>query len=404
MHPIRRMETTNNPMKNALIRWLKRTPVAWKQTSHNPIKLLIGVAGVSFSNLLIFFQLGLLDSVYNSQLKPIQKLEAELVIISKGYSNFGSLQSFNRSQLFQALGVEGVEAVTPMRISRASWITPNTGNSYFINVFGVNPSRPSLSIPELKKDSFQLNNLRNALFDTRTKSHYGPISSTIALNGSAQVEVNRQRLNIIDTFQLGATFAADANIIVSENTFLLLFPKQTPNQIQLGLIQLSPEINPKVVQTALAPVMGNQVQVLTKEELYRLELDYWRRSSSIGFIFSIGVLVGFIVGSIIVYQILYGDVMNSLPQYATLKAMGYKDKYIVLVVVQQGAILAIIGFVPGLICSIGLYSVLANATNLAVTMSIQRALQVFILTIVMCTGSAALATRKLIKLDPADVF
>ena len=96
--------------------------------------------------------------------------------------------------------------------------------------------------------------------------------------------------------------------------------------------------------------------------------------------------------------------MNSLPQFATLKAMGYTDGYIISVVVQQGAILAVIGFVPGVICSIGLYSLLANATNLAVAMTANRAVQVLVLTIVMCTGSAALATRKLIKLDPADVF
>lgn len=391
-------------MNRIIYRWIKRTPVAWLQTSFNPVKLAIGVAGVSFSNILIFFQLGLLDSVYNSQLRPIQKLDAELLMVSSGYSNFGSLQTFNRSRLFQTLGVEGVEGVSPMRINRASWITPNTGNSYFINVFGINPSSPSLLIPELTQNTDPIRMLRNALFDSRTKSHYGPIGDLIRKDGSTQVEVNQQRLNMIGTFQLGATFAADANIIVSESTFSLLFSNQQPNQIQLGLIQLKKGVNPLEVQKAVLPILGEQVMVLTRSELSKLELNYWRRSSSIGFIFTIGVLVGFIVGSIIVYQILFGDVMNCLPQFATLKAMGYSDGYIISVVVQQGAILAVVGFIPGVICSIGLYSLLANATNLAVAMTATRAVQVLFLTIVMCTGSAALATRKLIKLDPADVF
>ncbi len=391
-------------MRKTLRRWLKRTPVAWLQTSYNPVKLAIGVAGVSFSNLLIFFQLGLLDSVYNSQLKPIEKIQAELLMLSTGYSNFASLQTFNRSRLFQARGVEGVTGVTPMRISRASWVTPTTGNSYFINVFGINPSLPSLAIPELEKNNNQLRQLRNALFDRRTKPHYGPIESLISEGGSAQVEVNRRHLNVIGTFALGATFAADANIIVAENTFSLLFPKQRPNQIQLGLIQLSPGTDPRAVQRALKPILGDQVMVLTRNELSELELNYWRRSSSIGFIFMLGVLVGFVVGSIIVYQILFGDVMTSLPQFATLKAMGYTDGYVIFVVIQQGALLAAIGFIPGVICSIGLYAILANATNLAVAMTTTRAAQVLVLTFVMCTGSAALATRKLIKLDPADIF
>ena len=123
-----------------------------------------------------------------------------------------------------------------------------------------------------------------------------------------------------------------------------------------------------------------------------------------GFIFSLGVLVGFIVGSIIVYQILFGDVMNSLPQYATLKAMGYRDSYVISIVIQQSAILALVGFVPGLLLSMGLYSLLATVTKLTVLMTTTRALQVLALTFVMCVGSGTLATRKLVQLDPADVF
>ena len=133
-------------------------------------------------------------------------------------------------------------------------------------------------------------------------------------------------------------------------------------------------------------------------------MAYWQRNSSVGFIFSLGVLVGFIVGSIIVYQILFGDVMNSLPQYATLKAMGYRDSYVISIVIQQSAILALVGFIPGLLLSMGLYSLLATVTKLTVLMTTTRALQVLALTFVMCVGSGTLATRKLVQLDPADVF
>jgi len=97
-------------------------------------------------------------------------------------------------------------------------------------------------------------------------------------------------------------------------------------------------------------------------------------------------------------------VMNSLPQYATLKAMGYTDSYVISVVIQQSAILAVVGFVPGVLSSMALYWLLANVTKLAVAMSLLLASQVLALTFVMCVGSGALATRKLVKLDPADVF
>lgn len=385
-------------------RLLRRTPLAWLQVSHNPVKLAIALAGVSFSNLLMFFQLGLLDSIYNSQRKPIQKLRADLVMVSAGYSNLGALQTFDRSRLYQALGVAGVEGVAPLRLSRATWITPETRRSFDVTVYGINLARPSLAFPELEGDVSRLQPLRNALFDRRAKAQYGPIATTVARQGSASVEVNQKRLRIIDTVELGATFSAEANLIVSDSTYFFLFPSADPRLIQLGLIQLQPGVDARRVQQALQPLMPGVVKVLTRQELETLELNYWKRNSSVGFIFSLGVLVGFVVGSIIVYQILFGDVMNSLPQYATLKAMGYTDLYVINVVIQQSAILALVGFVPGVLSSMGLYWLLAVVTKLSVFMTVERALQVLLLTFVMCVGSGALATRKLVQLDPADVF
>ena len=391
-------------MNSALRKAFKRTPLAWLQVSHNPVKLAIGLAGVSFSNLLMFFQLGLLDSIYNSQRKPIERLRADLVMVSAGYSNMGSLQVFDRSRLYQALGVEGVEGVSPLHISRATWITPETRKSFDVYVYGVNLSRPSLAFPELEGQLSRLQPLRNALFDRNSKKQYGAIAKELKSKGLVNVEVNQKQLRIIDTFSLGSTFAADANLIVGENTFYFLFPEKNPNKIEMGLIQLKPGSDPLEVQRALQPLMSKDVKVLTRAELSNLELNYWKRNSSVGFIFSLGVLVGFVVGSIIVYQILFGDVMNSLPQYATLKAMGYTDRYVISVVIQQSAILAFVGFIPGVLSSMGLYWLLATVTKLSVFMTATRALQVLLLTFVMCVGSGALATRKLVQLDPADVF
>jgi putative ABC transport system permease protein len=193
-------------------------------------------------------------------------------------------------------------------------------------------------------------------------------------------------------------------MIVSDNTFFLLFANKNPSEIELGLIQLKPGVDPGAVQRALQPLMPKDVKVVTRAELAAMEVSYWKKNSAVGFIFTLGVVVGFVVGSIIVYQILFTDVMNSLPQYATLKAMGYTDGYVIAIVIQQSAILAVVGFIPGFLASAALYALLANITKLAVFMTVTRALQVLLLTFVMCVGSGSLATRKLVQLDPADVY
>ena len=392
-------------MRLSIRKLLQRTPFAWLQLSNNPTKMLIGIAGVGFSNLLMFFQLGLMDSLYNSQAKPIEKLHADLVMVSSKYSRLGSLQDFPRSRLFRVMGVDGVEAVSTLRVGRATWITPASRQSFDLFVYGVNLSQPSLDFAEIEANRSQLQMLGNALFDRNTSSRFGNVLQTLEQGEPFNVEINNRHTNIIGTFPMGATFVADANLLTSNNTFLHLFPRMDPNAIQLGLIRLRPGAAPQTVKAAMEPLLnGRNVMVVTRQELAMKEMNYWKRNSSVGFIFSIGVVVGFLVGSIIVYQILYSDVMNSLPQYATLKAMGYRDPFVIGIVIQQSAILALVGFIPGVVISCGLYFILAEVTRLALVMTVNRALMVLILTFMMCVSSGTLATRKLVQLDPADVF
>jgi len=152
-------------MKFSIRNLFKQTPVAWLQVSNNPAKMSIALAGIGFSNLLIFFQLGLMDSIYNSQRKPIEKLSADLTMVSSGYSNLGSLQEFDRSRLYQALGVTGVAAVSPLRIARGSWITPETKQKFDIFIYGVSLDRTTLNFPEIENNLYKIQPLGTVFFD-----------------------------------------------------------------------------------------------------------------------------------------------------------------------------------------------------------------------------------------------
>jgi putative ABC transport system permease protein len=183
-----------------------------------------------------------------------------------------------------------------------------------------------------------------------------------------------------------------------------LFPERQPHQIDVGLIQLKPGINPDVAQAELTAILPNDVKILTTQGFVAIERYYWESQGTIGFIFGLGVVVGFIVGIVIVYQILYTDVTNHLPEYATLKAMGYSDRYLLGVLLQEALLLAILGYIPGFLISIGLYQLTYAATLLPIGMTLSRAITVFILTVVMCSASGAIAMRKLQAADPADIF
>jgi putative ABC transport system permease protein len=203
---------------------------------------------------------------------------------------------------------------------------------------------------------------------------------------------------------LGPSFGADGNMLTSSETFLRLAPNTPPGSIELGLIRLRPGAVPADVAEGLRKRLPSDVRVFTKPEFEEFEKNYWRSSTAIGFIFSLGAAMGFVVGCVIVYQILYSDVSDHLPEYATLMAMGYRLFGLLGVVAREGLLLAVLGYVPAWLAGQGLYALVRSGTRLPVEMVTERAVLVFSLILVMCMASAGLAMRKLADADPAEIF
>ena len=114
--------------------------------------------------------------------------------------------------------------------------------------------------------------------------------------------------------------------------------------------------------------------------------------------------MGFFVGVVICYQVIYADVAGHLREFATLKAMGYPQRYFVGLVLRQSLYLSLFGFIPGLLASLVLYAALAEYTGLLLILNARRALLVLLLTVAMCAISGTLAMRKLWSADPAELF
>jgi putative ABC transport system permease protein len=383
---------------------VKRTPLAWRQVIHRPMRLVAAIAGVTFANVLVFFQLGLSGGLYDSQKRPIQSIAGELVMVSGRYLYLGEQLNFPRARLTQTLGVQGVRAVTPLYLGLSEWLNTSTRQQKQALIFGITPANPALRIAELESQAPLLQRNDSLMFDTRSKRNAGPVVETVRASGRYATELRGVRAVVDGLFTMGLTFAADINLITSDTNFKNYFPDQSADDIQMGVIQLEPGADPRQVQATLRSFLDPSVQVLTIAELEAKEVAYWRRNTSFGIIFGLGVLVGLVVGGIIVYQILYSDVSDHIGEYATLKAIGYDDNFVVAIILQEALILALLSFPPSLLLSLGLYGFLAKATSLMVVMTAERAALVFLFTLLMSGASGWLATGKLRRLDPAEIF
>lgn len=382
----------------------RKTPLAWLQVTREKTRLAVAIAGIAFADILIFVQLGFRDALFDSAVKPHQSLQTDLVLINPQFETFAAVKDFNRERLYQAQGVEGVKSVTSLYIGMGEWRNPTTRTTRSILIFGIDPGNITFNLPDVNQKLPQIQMFNHVLFDQSSRPEYGEIANIFHKQSTLETELNKRNIQVGGVFTLGTSFVADGNVIASDSTFMNLFPERTPDQIDIGLINLQPDADLKKTQSMLKAILPDDVKVLTLAEFAEIEKGYWANATPIGFIFGFGTIIGFVVGLIIVYQILYSDVSDHLAEYATLKAMGYSDRYLVGVLIQEALLLAVLGFMPGIVLANGLYSLAQSATLLPIAMTTNRAVVVLSLTIVMCTGSGALALRKLQSADPADIF
>jgi putative ABC transport system permease protein len=382
----------------------RKIPLAWRQLVKAKGRFFVALSGIAFADVLMLMQIGFQSALLDSNTRLPELLKTDLVIISTQAQNIGLANNFSRRRLFQAANLAEVESASPLYIRLANWKNPQTKLESSILVIGFNPASSVFNLPEVKENLDLIKYPDTLLFDRSSRGNYQEVVAQISGGQAVTTELQGRRITLSGLYKVGSSFIADGSVITSDQNFLRIFSGVQAGQVSLGLINLKPGSDADVAAAKLRSQLADDVKVLTRKEYINFEKNYWERSTTIGFIFGLGVVMGFLVGVIIVYQILYSDVADHLPEYATLKAMGYSNFYLLGVVFQEAVILAIFAYVPGFLISNALYGLTRNATNLPLFMTLDKALLVLILTILMCVISGGIAMQKLRSADPADIF
>jgi putative ABC transport system permease protein len=383
----------------------RRTPLGWLQLTHHKSRFIVAISGVAFADLLMLMQLGFQGALFDSAVVLHLKLKADIFIISPQALNIGAMSTFPRRRLYQAMDVTGVESVQPMYVSLVTWKNPQTRDKKNLIIVGFNPDEPIFNLPEVNSQLAKIKQSDIVLFDRKAIGDYEQVVERVDAGKPVTTEIERRTISVNGLFSIGSSFSADGHLMTSEDNYLRLFSRQSQGNINVGLITLKPGYDSQqVVQQLKSYLPKEDIKVLTRAEYIAFEQGYWQQQTPIGPIFNLGAIMGFLVGIIIVYQVLSTDVNAHLREYATFKAMGYSNIYLLGIVFEEALILAIVGFIPGLIVSTALYTVVGGATNLPIAMTILRATQVFTGTLIMCMLSGAVATSKVQAADPADMF
>jgi len=377
-----------------------RTPLAWRNVVHNKVTLCTSSAAVSFAVLIMFMEVGFLNGLYDSQTGALRFLQTDLVMVSRSLHILNTHETFALVRLEQVGGSAGVRGVYPIYMEDlASDLRHSaTGVKNGIRVFGFEPRAVLFQNEALRQLVPRLRAPMSVLFDRRSRAFFGDFAE------GAETELADRAVTVASTFDLGADYYYDGNLLTSTDTFFTLFPQRRRGEVFIGLIQLAPRTSAREVLRDLRARAPADVEILTKSELIARERATWQKATPAGYVFTMGVAVGFVIGIFICYQILHTDIADQLPQFATMKALGYENRDLVRVVLTQAMLLGVIGFLPALVLSFGLYALLTALTGIVTTLTLARVALVFGLTLGMCLVAGLLALRKAMAIDPAELF
>ena len=390
--------------------FFSRVPLAWLNLAHDRRRLGVRILGVAFAVFLMFVELGFWNALLDAPVELIKQFNGQIILVSKARYAMGIKEQFTTRRLAQARMAPNVASADAVYLEYTTSFWKDTGvidkdrpGTHAIRVIAFKPDRAVLTNPEVNAHRADLKILYNVMLDRKSKRTFGVVEPGI------DRELADHTVHVADTFKLGTDFTSDGSVIMSDITYAHLFPNEltpdkTLNLADVGVVRVQAGADVEAVRRDVREILPEDVNVYTKDEFITIEQTYWQKATPIGFIFEFGLFMGFIVGAVICYQIISTDVAEHLPEFATLKAIGYQERFLSGVVLRESLWLAVLGFLPGLALSWLLYRGLDAWVGLPMRLTSLRILLIFGLTAAMCVASSLLALRKVATADPAEVF
>jgi putative ABC transport system permease protein len=372
--------------------------VAWRILMHEKGRTVLTTGGIFISILMIFLQLGFFSSVPKAGMLVYDHLRFDILMTSSSYVFQEQAYQFPRERLYAALALPEIQTAAPFYLGEASWLNAESGQRRDIFVMAFKPADACLRVIDVEKQLTALQQPDTVVVDTATLPMFGPQTP------GYRAEINRRAVEIVGRYELGTGFTGLGAVVTSDLNFTRIFPARSLAEVNLGLLKLRPGANPQGVAARLRGLMPPDVKLFTRDELNSYEQNFWRTRTSTGLIFGFGVAVSVIVGAVILYQALTTQVVRQLPQYATLRAIGYADRQLHRIVLQMALLTAGIAFIPSWLAAIATYAKVRDLARLPIEMTAARVIVVFVVVAAMSAATALLAARKIHRVDPADLF
>jgi putative ABC transport system permease protein len=172
-------------------------PLGWLQLKHKPLRLIVALSGISFAVLLIMMQLGFRSALFESAVRFHERFAYDIALFSPDSVFIVRPEPFSIRRLYQAMGHEAVEGITPVYIFPSVWKNPWNTQRRSINTIGFHPDSPLLDIEGFDQSREFLRRQDVVLFDSRSRPEFGPVREALLAGEPVVTEINDPELTAL---------------------------------------------------------------------------------------------------------------------------------------------------------------------------------------------------------------
>jgi len=167
-------------------------------------------------------------------------------------------------------------------------------------------------------------------------------------------------------------------------------------------------VEPKVesdIATIKQEVANMGYLAITDEEFCNKISNFYKYKTGIGTNILFMTIISFVVGLSISGQTFYTFILENLDKFGALKAIGAKSQELVIMIVFQAAFTALTGYGLGVgLCTLMIFLAKMRLPNYASIVTYTDLGMAFLMVIIIAIFSSYIGVRKVLKIEPFDVF
>jgi putative ABC transport system permease protein len=370
--------------------------LAVKILMDNKTRSLTTVTGVAFAVALVYVQVGLFVGLLASASVTVDKMDADVWVAARNTPNVDFGNSFPESDVQRVRSVPGVARADNLIVWFATVSLPGGAKESAI-IYGLKDfARWNLPWEILEGNPDDLRRGRYVFLDDSATRRFGPFRL------GEHREFSGQRLKIIGRTADARSFTTSPIAFLDYRLAQSLTPSELDRKTTYIVAKLTPEADAEAVVAELRHRLPYH-DVHTRADWSSQCRGYWVESTGLGLTMFLTVSLGCLVGVIVVAQTLYTSTTEHLTEFATLKAIGGRDRDIYGVILEQAVIAACLGYLAGSAVTLALVPVL-DRFDMPLVVTPAHAAWVFLGTLLLCLIASVWSFRGVATLDPAIVF